>query len=94
MKPKNEETVVSRDIYEIAYYLTKTACQIQSVEVAEDLGKPSCTITITGEGIKKLQLDYLNSKAPVDAISYRKSLSYVRSLVFGEVNKSRKRGVS
>jgi hypothetical protein len=85
-----KEQIESRDLYEIAYYLTKTACKIDSVTNTFDLGKSACIITISGEGLKTLQLDYLNAKAPVDAISYRKSLSYVRSLVYGEMKKSKR----
>jgi hypothetical protein len=91
MKTKNE-TVKSRDLYELAFFITKTACKIESIEVTEELGKPACVVTITGENLKQLQLDYLNNHAPVDAISYRKSLSYIRTLVYGQMNKSRNRG--
>ena len=91
MKKKNEEVVTSRDLYELAFFLTRTACKIKSIEVEEELGRPACVVTVSGENLKKLQLDYLNSHAPVDAISYRKSLSYIRSLVYGELNKSRNR---
>ncbi len=88
----NQETVTSRDLYELAFFLTKTACKIESIEVIEELGKPACKVSVSGENLKQLQLDYLNRHAPVDAVSYRKSLSYVRSLVFGEMSKSKKQG--
>ena len=94
MRNKNEEFVASRDMYELAFYLTRTACKIESIEVEEELGKPSCMVTVSGENLKQLQLDYLNSHAPVDAVSYRKSLSYIRSLVYGVVSKSRRQGGS
>lgn len=92
MKKKNQEKefISSRDIYELAYFLTKTRCQIESIEVTEELGKPSCIVSISGAGLKQLQIDYLNLKAPVDAISYRKSISYVRTLVYGYLNQTKK----
>ena len=92
MRKKHQENdvIVSRDIYEIAYFLTKTACRIEKIEVIEELGKPASIVTLSGKDLKKLQLDYLNGVAPVDAISYRKSLSYVRTLVFGEISKSKR----
>ena len=88
----NQETVKSRDIYELAFFITKTACKIESIDVTEELGKPACIVTISGNNLKQLQLDYLNNLAPVDAISYRKSLSYVRSMVYGQMNKALKQG--
>ena len=94
MEQKNFEVVTSRDIYELAFFITKTACKIESIEVAEELGKPACVVTVSGENLKQLQLDYLNNHAPVDAVSYRKSLSYIRSIVYGEMNKTRKQGGS
>ena len=94
MKKSNHETITSRDSYELAFFITKTACKIERIEVAEDLGKPVCVVTISGYNLKQLQLDYLNNHAPVDAVSYRKSLSYVRSLVYGEMNKSKHQGGS
>ena len=90
MEKKNYETVVSRDIYELAYFLSKTECKIELIRLNLDLDKPACIVTISGENLNKLQLDYLNSNAPVDAVSYRKSLSYIRSLVYGEISKYRK----
>ena len=103
-----KESVESRDIYELAYYLTKTSCKIERIEVSEapypgkpcedkdarmqaEAGcrKPACLVTITGENLKQLQLDYLNAYAPVDAVSYRKSLSYIRTLVYGEMKKQK-----
>lgn len=87
-----KESIESRDIYELAYYLTKTACKIESIEASEELGKPACLVTITGDNLKQLQLDYLNAYAPVDALSYRKSLSYIRTLVYAEMSKNRKQG--
>lgn len=92
MKKTNQETVISRDLYELAFFLTKTACKIESIEVTEELGKPACVVTVSGDNLKQLQLDYLNNHAPVDAVSYRKSLSYIRSLVYGEMNKSKRQG--
>ena len=92
MKELNQETVTSRDIYELAFFITRTACKIEQIEVAEDLGKPACVVTISGYNLKQLQLDYLNNHASVDAVSYRKSLSYIRSLIYGEMNKSKKGG--
>ena len=89
----NYETVKSRDIYELAFFLTKTVCKIESIEVTEELGKPACIVTVSGENLKQLQLDYLNNRAPVEAVSYRKSLSYIRSLVYGQMNKSKREGV-
>ncbi len=94
MKKRNPEVVTSRDIYELAFFLTKTACKIETIEVAEELGKPACIVTVSGENLNQLQLDYLNNHAPVDAVSYRKSLSYIRSLVYGEMNKSKKQTAS
>lgn len=91
MKQENQEEVTSRDLYELAYYLTKNACKVTSIEVTEELGKPACLVTLSGQNLKKHQLDYLNGEAPVDAISYRKSLSYIRSLVYGEMSKAKKR---
>lgn len=90
MKQKNFELVTSRDIYELAFFITKTACKIESIKVTEELGKPACIVTVSGDNLKQLQLDYLNGSAPVDAVSYRKSLSYIRSIVYGEMNKTRK----
>ena len=92
MKKKTHEMVTSRDLYELAFFLTKTACKIESIEVTEELGKAACVVTVSGENLKQLQLNYLNNHAPVDAISYRKSLSYIRSLVYGEMKKSKKQG--
>ena len=89
---KNQETVTSRDLYELAFFLTKTVCKIESIEVTEELGKPVCIVTVSGENLKQLQLNYLNNHAPVDAVDYRKSLSYIRSFVFGEIHKARKKG--
>lgn len=86
------DRITSRDLYELAFILTKTACKVESIEVTEELGKPSCIVTVSGEKVKQLQLDYLNNQAPVDAVSYRKSLSYIRSLVYAEMSKSRKQG--
>ena len=94
MKNKNYEIVTSRDIYELAFYLARTACKIESIEVEEELGKPSCMVTMSGQNLKQLQYDYLNSHASVDAISYRKSLSHIRTLVYGELNKSKRQGWS
>lgn len=94
MKNRNDEIVTSRDIYELAFYLARTACKIESIEVEEELGKPSCTVTMSGKNLKQLQNDYLNSHAPVDAVNYRKSLSYIRSIVYGEMNKSKRQGWS
>ncbi len=88
----NQESVTSRDIYELAYFLTKENCKIESIDVTLELGKPACIVTISGDNLKQLQLDYLNNHAPVDAISYRKSLSYIRSIVYGEMNKNVKQG--
>lgn len=92
MKQSNQEidVIQSRDIYALAFFLIKTACKIESIEVTEELGKPACIVTISGNNLKQLQLDYLNNNAPVDAVSYRKSLSYVRSLIYGEINKTKK----
>lgn len=92
MKKKNEETVISRDIYELAFYLARTACRIETIEVEEELGKPSCVVTLSGTNLKQLQNDYLNSHALVDAVSYRKSLSHIRTLVYGELSRSRRGG--
>jgi hypothetical protein len=92
MKKTNQETITSRDIYELAFFITKTACKIEGIKVTEELGKPACVVTVSGDNLKQLQLDYLNNHAPVDAVSYRKSLSYIRSLVYGEMNKSKKEG--
>lgn len=87
-----EERVKSRDLYELAFFLTKTVCKVESIEVVSELDKKSCIVTVAGEGLKQLQLDYLNNHAPVDAVSYRKSLSYIRSLVYGEMNKVKHQG--
>ena len=89
MNKKTHETVTSRDLYELAFLLTKSACKIESLNVTEELGKPACIVTVSGENVKQLQLDYLNGRAPVDAVSYRKSLSYIRTLVYGELNKAK-----
>jgi len=95
MKNGTLQEVQSRDIYELAFYLTKTSCRIKSIEVIEELGKPSCIVTVSGKNLKQLQLDYLNShNALVDAVGYRKSISRVRSLVFGKINKFRNGGRS
>ena len=92
MKKLKNEIVESRDIYEIAYFLTKTACRIEKVKVVRELDKPTCIVMVSGPKLKQLQLDYLNNRAPVDAVSYRKSLSYVRNLVYGEINKLQRQG--
>jgi len=94
MKKTKKETVVSRDMYELAFFITKTACKIESIEVDLELGKPACKVSVSGENLKQLQLDYLNNHAPVDAVGYRKSLSYIRSLVYGEINKSKRQVIS
>ena len=94
MKKTNQETITSRDIYELAFFITKTACKIERIKVTEELGKPACVVTVSGDNLKQLQLDYLNNRAPVDAVSYRKSLSYVRSLIYGEMNKTKNQGGS
>jgi hypothetical protein len=94
MKETNyeKEIVKSKDIYEIAYFLTKTVCKIDSIELSEEVGKPVCVVTVSGDNLRKLQLDYLNSRTSIDVLSYRKSLSYVRSIVYAELNKSKHQG--
>lgn len=94
MKNRNDELIISRDIYELAFYLARTACRIETIEVEEELGKPSCVVTLSGKNLKQLQNDYLNSNATVDAINYRKSLSHIRTLVYGELSKSKRQGWS
>ncbi len=94
MKNRNDELIISRDIYELAFYLARTACRIETIEVEEELGKPSCVVTLSGKNLKQLQNDYLNSNAPVDAINYRKSLSHIRTLVYAELSKSKRQGWS
>lgn len=94
MKNRNDELIISRDIYELAFYLARTACRIETIEVEEELGKPSCVVTLSGKNLKQLQNDYLNSNAQVDAINYRKSLSHIRTLVYGELSKSKRQGWS
>jgi hypothetical protein len=91
-KELKKDVIQSRDIYELAFFITKTACKIERIEVTEELGKPACIVTVSGDNLKQLQLDYLNNHAPVDAVSYRKSLSYIRTLVYGEMNKSKHQG--
>ena len=86
----SKQEVQSRDIYELAFYLTKTGCQIKRIEVTEELGKPVCIVTVSGENLKSLQLDYLNCRnAEVDAVGYRKNLNRIRSLVFSEIKRRR-----
>lgn len=80
------EQVKTSDIYEASFYLC-LSFTLEKIEIVKENGKFSGVITVSGEQIKKKQLEYLNSEANVNLTDFRKSFNRLKTLVYTEQKK-------
>ena len=83
---KRRESVKTLSLYEAAFLLA-SGCRIEELKVIKELGQETCLIILSGESIKTLQLQFLNSEASVDPLLYQKAISKVRTLVYAKVGR-------
>lgn len=86
-----KETVVTKDLYEAGLYLT-LGFILEKIEVIKENNHLTSQLVISGEGIKKKQLSYLNGEATGNIIDFRRNLKHLKSLVFTEQRKVKKQG--
>jgi hypothetical protein len=86
-----KETIVTKDLYEAGLYLS-LGFVLEKIEVVKENNHLTSQIIISGEGISKKQLDYLNGEATTNIIHFRRSLKRLKSLVYAEQRKVKKQG--
>jgi hypothetical protein len=78
--------LTTTDLYEVGYYLCG-GCLIESIQCVEQAGKETCIFTITGNGLARLQLEYLEGRARVNLLAFRRAYNQA----FSYANQGRRR---
>jgi len=81
-----KDTFKTSDIYQSAYLLS-LGCSVEGVEVAKELDKDVCILTLKGESLKKSLESYLTGKALVEPQLYQKALIRIKDVVFKALSK-------
>jgi len=86
-----KEFITTKDLYEAGLYLS-LGFVLDKIEVIKENNHLTSQINISGEGIRKKQLDYLNGEATVNIIQFRRNLKHLKALVYAEQRKVKKQG--
>jgi hypothetical protein len=66
--------VTTSDLYEASWYLAE-GCRISSLSSVEQAGKKTCIYTFSGDDLARLQLEYLEGRACVNLLAFRRAYS-------------------
>ena len=75
----NSEILTTTDLYEAAYYRS-LGYDLVEIEPITENGKHLSSVTLSGDGIKRSQLDYLNAKAIVNIIDFRRHFNRLKTM--------------
>ena len=87
-----KEFVITKDLYEAGLYLS-LGFVLEKIEVVKENNHLTSQIIISGLGIKKKQIDYLNGEATGNIINFRRNLKRLKALVYAEQKKAKQGGV-
>ena len=72
--------IFTQDMYEASYYLTLGG-NLDNIEIVKENKKEICLFIISGEDLKRAQLDYFNARAEVNLIDFRRCYLRLHSLI-------------
>ena len=72
--------ISTTDLYEAAFYLIE-GFKLEKVEIVNQNRKEMGKFTLSGEGIQKAQIVYLNGEAAVNVMEFRRTYSQLTTLV-------------
>jgi len=72
--------ISTTDLYEACYYLIE-GFKIEKVEIVSQNRKEMGKFSLSGEGIQKAQIVYLNGEAAVNVMDFRRTYNQLTTLV-------------
>lgn len=72
--------ISTTDLYEAAFYLIE-GYKLEKVEIAIQNRKEMGKFSLSGEGIQKAQIIYLNGEAAVNIMDFRRTYNQLTTLV-------------
>jgi hypothetical protein len=75
-----ETTVTTTDLYESVYYYLN-ACELIEITGVKVNGKVACELTFARPNIGSLQIAYLQGKAEVNLLDFRRAFGHINAWV-------------
>jgi hypothetical protein len=75
-----ETTVTTTDLYEAVYYYLNS-CELIEITGVKVNGKVACELTFARSNIGELQVGYLQGKAEVNLLEFRRAFGHINAWV-------------